>query len=217
MISVQLESVTSMSQNQCSNQVTITYCTDICKLQFQNSLMYLDHYVIKFQQFSYFSTGGEKAPGPDGFPMVFFQRFWKDIKEDLLAFIKEFHVRGKLSRHLGASFITLIPKKSGAVCIKDFRPISLIGCVYKILAKVSASGLQKVLPKLISLTQGAFVNGRQMLDGVLVANDCIHSRNLHKRPGLICKLDLEKAYDRVDWDFLHYLMGRMGLRNRWRG
>ena len=59
-----------------------------------------------------------------GFPLVFFQRFWEDIKEDLKAFMKKLHARGKLSRHIGASFITLIAKKSGAVSIKDFRPIS---------------------------------------------------------------------------------------------
>ena len=129
--------------------------------------------------------------------MAFFQRFWEDIKEDLFAFMKEFHFRGKPPRHLGASFIMLISKKSGVVCIQDFCPINLIGYVYKILAKVLASRLQKVLPNLISPTH-PFVQGRQMLDGVLVANECLHSRNLHKRPGLICKLDLEKAYDRVD-------------------
>ena len=88
--------------------------------------------------------------------------------------------------------------------------------MYKILARVFASRLQKMLPDLISLTQGAFINGRQMLDGVLVANECIHCRNLHKRLGLICKLDLEKAYNWVDWDFLDYLIGRMGFGNRWR-
>lgn len=98
--------------------------------------------------------------------MVFFQIFWEDIKEDLCTFMQEFQPRGKLSRHLGASLITLIPKKSGATSIKDFRPISLIGCVYKILPKVLASRLLK-MPELISLTQGAFVCGRQLLDGVL--------------------------------------------------
>ena len=119
--------------------------------------------------------------------MVFFQRFWKDIKEDLVAFMQEFHDRGKLSKHLGTSFITLIPKKSGAVSIKDFRLISLIGFVYKIPARVSASRLQKMPPNLILLTQRAFVNGRQLLDGVVAANECIHSWNLHIRPELICK------------------------------
>lgn len=82
--------------------------------------------------------------------------------------------------------------------------------MYKILAKVLASRLQKVLPCLIS-NQGAFVHGRQILDGVLIANECIHSRTRQRRPGLIYKLDLEKAYDRVDWDFLQYVLRRMGF------
>ena len=76
--------------------------------------------------------------------------------------------------------------------------------------------MKKVLPKIISMAQGAFVYGRQILDGVLIANECIHSRKKEKRPGLICKLDLEKAYDRVDWDFLQYLMRRMGFGVKWR-
>ena len=103
--------------------------------------------------------------------------------------MKEFQARGKLSRHIGASFIMLIIKKSGVVSIKDFRPIGLIGSVYKILSRVLATRLQKVLPNLISLNQGAFAKGRQILDGVLIANECIHLRNLDKKPGLICKLD----------------------------
>ena len=112
--------------------------------------------------------------------------------------MRALHARGKLPRHFGATFITLIAKKSVAVCIKNFRPISLIGSIYKILAKVLATCLQRVFPNLISLNQGAFVKGRQILNGVLIANECIHSRNLEKKPGLICKLDLKKAYDMVD-------------------
>eukprot|EP00268_Persea_americana_P004181 TRINITY_DN11318_c0_g1_i2.p1 TRINITY_DN11318_c0_g1~~TRINITY_DN11318_c0_g1_i2.p1 ORF type:complete len:108 (+),score=7.43 TRINITY_DN11318_c0_g1_i2:273-596(+) len=105
---------------------------------------------------------------------------------------------GKLSKHIGASFIILIAKKSGPENIQDLRPISLIGSIYKILAKVLASRLQKVLPTLMSYSQGAFVHGRQISDGVLIANECIHSRFIERKLGIICKLDLEKAYDRVD-------------------
>lgn len=117
---------------------------------------------------------------------------------DVMAFMKEFHEKGKFSKHIGASFIVLIAKKAGAENIRDFRPISLIGAIYKVLAKVLASRLQKVLPSLISAAKGAFVHGRQILDGVLIANECIHSRFKTRRPSLICKLDFEKAYDRVD-------------------
>ena len=92
-----------------------------------------------------FSCAGDKAPQPNGFPMAFFQRFWDLLKVDILEFLGEFHAKGKLTEGMGASFITLIPKKEGDIGIKDFRPISLIGSVYKILSKVLAVGLQKIL------------------------------------------------------------------------
>ena len=69
----------------------------------------------------------------------------------------------------------------------------------------------------MSYSQGAFVHGLQILDGVLIANECIHSRLKERTPGIICKLDLEKACDRVDWEFLQYLMRRMGFGAKWWG
>lgn len=72
--------------------------------------------------------------------------------------------------------------------------------MYKILAQVLAGRLRIALPSIISPTQGAFIHGRQILDRVLVANECMHSRSSAKISGLMCKLDLEKAYDRVDGD-----------------
>lgn len=115
-----------------------------------------------------------------------------------MAFIKEFQGRGKLSKNLCASFIALISKIEGAAQLKDFRPISLIGIVYKILAKVLACIPQRVRPFVISSLQGAFVKGRQILDGVLVANEFIHLRHRDKSSGLLCQLVLEKVCDRVD-------------------
>eukprot|EP00268_Persea_americana_P014031 TRINITY_DN16210_c0_g1_i8.p2 TRINITY_DN16210_c0_g1~~TRINITY_DN16210_c0_g1_i8.p2 ORF type:complete len:227 (+),score=36.61 TRINITY_DN16210_c0_g1_i8:18-698(+) len=123
-----------------------------------------------------FDLAGDKAPGPDGFPMAFFLRFWKLLKKDVMDFIGEFSRRGKLSKGLGASFIALIPKKVGDLGIKDYRPISLLGSPYKILTKVLAGWMQKILPKISSNKQGAFVEGRQILDDILVANECVHSR-----------------------------------------
>lgn len=83
----------------------------------------------------------------------------------------------------------LVPKKAGANRIKDFRLISLLGSMYKILAKVLVARIQKILPSVISPSQGAFVHGRKVLDGVLQAYECIHPRFKDREPGLICKLD----------------------------
>ena len=136
--------------------------------------------------------------------------FGENIKVDVLNFMREFHDRGKLSKHIGATFITLIEKKASAEYINDYRPISLIGSIYKILAKVLTTRLQKVLPQLISTAQGAFFNGRQILDDALIANECIDPRYRQRTPGIIYKLDLEKAFDWVNKEFLQYLM-RMGF------
>lgn len=138
------------------------------------------------------------------------------MKVDFLEFMNKFHSRGRLSRNLGAASIALIPEKSDADNIKDFRPISLIGSVYKILAKVLAGRLRKVLPTIISHSQGAFVHGMQILDGVLIASKCIRSRYRDKIPSILCKLDLEKAYDSY-WDLLLYMLRRMGFGVKWRG
>lgn len=97
-----------------------------------------------------FDLGGDKVLGPDGFPLAFFQQLCELTKKDIMVFIKDFHSRCGLPKHAGASFITLIPKKKGADCLKDFRPIRLLGSMYKILAKVLAGRLHRVLPSIIS-------------------------------------------------------------------
>ena len=90
-------------------------------------------------------------------------------------FFAEVHTHCKFEKSLNASFIVLISKKQNASNIRDFRPISLIGSVYKLLAKVLANRLRMVLDGLISESQNAFVGGRKILDSVLIANECLDS------------------------------------------
>ena len=86
-----------------------------------------------------------------------------------------------------------------------------MGSVYKLLSKVVANKLRQVLDKLISESQNSFVGGRQILDSVLIANECLDSRLKRRTPGEVCKLDIEKVYDHVNWDTLFYLLERMGF------
>lgn len=135
-----------------------------------------------------FELGDDKVPGPDGFPIVFFQKFWEHVKGELFQFFNEFYENGHLVGALGASFIALIPKKEGVVLLKDFGPISLIGSIYKILAKVLANRHRMVLSNIISESQSAFVDNldnRQILDSVVAAHECIDSRYKQNVPGVI--------------------------------
>jgi hypothetical protein len=159
---------------------------------------------------------GDKAPGPDGFSLAFFQHCWSVVRTDVLAVCNEFHEHCQFERSLNATFVSLIPRKHGADQIKDFRPISLVGGMYKIIAKLLANRLGVVLGKIVSPSQNAFVKGWQILDSVLIANECLDCRLKSNTPGVICKLDLKKAYDHVNWDFLSYLLRRCGFSEKWR-
>ncbi|WMV47890.1 hypothetical protein MTR67_041275 [Solanum verrucosum] len=144
-----------------------------------------------------FNPRGDKAPGPDGFTMAFFKQCWEEIKQEVVAAIQNFHDQG-FEKSFNATFIALIPKKFGASELKDFRPISLIGSIYKIISKILTERLKKVMLKLVDEQQLAFIKGRQIMDAILVANECVDMRYRSKAPGILCKLDIEKAYDHLN-------------------
>ena len=165
--------------------------------------------------FALMEMRGDKAPGPDGFTMAFWQDCWDVVKEEVMDLFKEFFEYGSFAKSLNTTFLVLIPKKGGADDLGDFRPISLLGSLYKLLAKVLANRLKKVLDRVVSVDQNAFVRGRQILDASLVANEVIDYWYKRKEKGLICKLDIEKAYDSINWNFLMKVLRKMGFGSRW--
>ena len=116
---------------------------------------------------------GDKAPGPDGFIVAFWQFCWDFVKEEIVDLFKEFYEQRSFAKSLNNTFLILIPKKGGAKDLGDYRSISLLGGLYKLLAKVLANRLKKVLGKVISVDQNAFVRDRQILDASLIANEVI--------------------------------------------
>lgn len=133
----------------------------------------------------------------------------------MLAVFREFHSHFSFEKSLNANFLTLIPKKSKALEVKDFRPISLVGSVYKIIAKQLVNRLRLVLENRFWFTK-YFVWGRQILDSVRIANECLDIRLKAGAPGVLCKLDLEKSYDYLNWGFLDYMLRRCGFSEKWR-
>ena len=158
---------------------------------------------------------GEKAPGPDGFPIVFWSFSWEFVKEEVMDFFKEFFEQKKFVRSLNATFLEMIPNKGNVEDIKDYRPINLLGGLYKIVAKVMVNRLRRVTDKVVSPSQNAFVEGRQILDAALIANEVVDSMLRRNDGRVVCKLNIEKAYDHLNWEFVPEAMRRKSFGQRW--
>ncbi|GJW49663.1 RNA-directed DNA polymerase, eukaryota [Tanacetum coccineum] len=160
--------------------------------------------------------GVDKSPGPDGFTFGFYRRYWSMLESDVVDAVSYFFNHGKFPKGGNSSFIALIPKLQDAKLVKDFRPISLIGSLYKIIAKVLSNRLVGVLGGLVNEVQSAFVSDRQILDGPFILNDLIHWCKSKKKQTLIFKVDFEKAFDSVRWDYLDDVLNLFGFGAKWR-
>jgi hypothetical protein len=164
-----------------------------------------------------FQMGPLKVPGPDEFPARFYQRHWDIVKNDVVKAVQKFFLDGCLPDGINDTTIVLIPKGNAHVELKDFRPISLCNVIYKLISKCMVNRLRSMLDEIISPEQSAFVPTRRIIDNTLIAFECVHTiHGNNGRRGDYCayKLDLSKAYDRVDWSFLKSVMEKLSFHRK---
>ncbi|CAM8948104.1 unnamed protein product [Rhodiola kirilowii] len=167
---------------------------------------------------SIFAQGPLKAPGLDGFPGIFYQKYWNQIKHHVIRYVRRFWEEGSLDEGINKTLIILIPKKEDTDRMEDWRPISLCSVAIKIITKILASRLQPILKQVISVYQSAFIKDRIISDNFIVAHEISHFLRCCKEDKKFyasIKVDMSKAYDRVEWCFLEKVMRRMGFADLW--
>jgi hypothetical protein len=182
-----------------------------------NNVLTVPFSIVEFKD-AVFSLEADKCPGPDGFNPGFYQQFWDLCGHEIFEAGCSWLECGAFPPGLNSTNIALIPKGESQKSMKDWRPISLCNVLYKIVAKVLANRLKPVLDKCISENQSAFVPGRSILDNAMAAIEIIHymkAKTRGKKGEVALKLDISKAYDHIDWEYLKDMMAKMGFCQKW--
>ncbi|KAL0290139.1 UNVERIFIED_CONTAM: hypothetical protein Sangu_2586400 [Sesamum angustifolium] len=161
---------------------------------------------------AFFDIAEDKAPGPDGYSSGFYKAAWPVIGEEVVKAILEFFTTGRLLKQVNTTILALIPKVRLPSLVSDFRPIPCCNVLYKVITKIIVQRLRSVLDKMISPSQNAFVPGRSIGDNILLAQEIFSGYNRQGLP-MRCalKVDLRKAYDTVEWDFLSAVLHLFGF------
>lgn len=165
-----------------------------------------------------FSMQADKCPRADGFNPGFYRNFWNMCGKEVYDAGCSWLAAGVFPPNLNSTNITLIPKGETQASMKDWRPIALCNVLYKVVAKVLANRLKPILDKCVSDNQSAFVPERSILDNAMAAIDIVHymkTKRKGKKYDAALKLDISKAYDRIEWDYLRDIMTKMGFSDRW--
>ncbi|GKA55522.1 RNA-directed DNA polymerase, eukaryota, reverse transcriptase zinc-binding domain protein [Tanacetum coccineum] len=150
-----------------------------------------------------FDIGDNKAPGPDIYTSTFYKKTWSLVGNDVCLAVKEFFRTGKLLGEVNATLLSLIPKINSPNKVYDFRPISCCNVIYKCISKILSERLKPSLKKLVNLNQSAFIQGRVIQDNILITQELLKGYDRKSGPKRCClKIDIAKAYDTVDWNFL---------------
>ncbi|GMJ13795.1 hypothetical protein HRI_005048700 [Hibiscus trionum] len=135
------------------------------------------------------SADGNRAPGPDGFNLDFFKVFWPSLNRKIMRFFEEFYCGGLMDKSLNYSYIALIPKRENPTTMNDYKPILLVGSLYKILARVLSRRLSLCIGEVVGDTQFAFTPGKHIFDCCLIANEVIDDLRRRNKEAIIFKAD----------------------------
>nr|GEX38290.1 putative RNA-directed DNA polymerase, eukaryota, reverse transcriptase zinc-binding domain protein [Tanacetum cinerariifolium] len=159
--------------------------------------------------------GENKSPGPGGFTFEFFRKFWAVVGPDLCTAFEWFFEHACFSIGCNSSFIALIPKSLDPKSVSDYRPISLIESLYKVVTKILATRLSTIISDLISDVQTAFLLNRQILDGPFIINELLAQCHHKKQRAMVFKVDFAKAYDSIRWDYLEDVLKSFRFGSKW--
>ncbi|KAJ0871216.1 putative RNA-directed DNA polymerase [Helianthus annuus] len=159
-----------------------------------------------------FSIAENKAPGPDGYTSAFFKSAWDIVGSEVTNAVLDFFDNGKLLKQLNHTILALVPKVETPDSVLDYRPISCCNVLYKCISKIITDRLKGSLGKLVSINQSAFVPGRKISDNILLTQELMHNYHLNRGPARCAfKIDIQKAYDTVNWAFLESVLHGFGL------
>ncbi|GJX69516.1 RNA-directed DNA polymerase, eukaryota, reverse transcriptase zinc-binding domain protein [Tanacetum coccineum] len=159
-----------------------------------------------------FDIADVKAPGPDGFTACFFKRAWKVVEQDVCEAIEDFFANGKLLKEINSTIISLVLKVSTPQKVSDFRPIACCNVLYKCISKILTERIKSGLEKVVNVNQSAFIPGRQIYDNILITQELLRGYNRKNGPKRCAlKIDLQKAYDTVNWSFLECILKKFGF------
>ncbi|XP_024199817.1 uncharacterized protein LOC112203016 [Rosa chinensis] len=165
-----------------------------------------------------FQMHPSKSPGPDGMTPFFFQKYWNIVSNDVCTAVRTLLEQGEMWPESNFTHLCLIPKVKDPKNATQFRPIALCNVICRISSKVMANRLKLVLPEIISPLQSAYVPGRLISDNTLVATEAahfMHKLRLQETGFFSLKLDISKAYDRLEWNFLSAILKKLGFGQQW--
>lgn len=161
-----------------------------------------------------FSIGNNRAPGPDGYSAAFFKGAWDVVGNEVCGAIRDFFMHTRMLRDVNHTIIALIPKVSTPDSVTDFRPIACCNVLYKCITKIISNRIKVGLDEVVSINQSAFIPGRRISDNILLTQELMHNYHLNKgTPRCAFKVDIQKAYDTVSWDFLHRILVGFGFHD----